>query len=379
MPEQKLSNKKRWLLHIVPFLIPIVGISFIYLASITYRTNSFYNNVKSNQRGWSGKVHRADRELGFVPIPDSRGSETMPIGADVPTRYDKDGFRIPIEDKLNTKNNHPVVLALGGSFTYGSATHAEDTFPYLVGNYIGGSTRNAGVWSYGLSQMVIIAKRLIPRHKPDYVIVQYSNWLVSRAMDPFAPSYFGKLPTPYYAEEDSLVINPPVFHAKIWELSIDEYRNSQQGFGDFLSFLWNVGLPLFLHDDFNVSVYTVARFLGLKDQTTTDRRAVIQHAYEEIHRVAEQNGAKMIIVVLGYSDERVPVQKELLPNDVIVVDAQSALLKRLRRIDWRSYQRQYSHWRGDPLELVDGHPNENAHRIIAEEIVSEIVEAPNEP
>lgn len=377
MSEQNLSNKKSWLFHIAIFLIPVVAISLIYLAYVTYRTNSFYNNVKSNRRGWRGKVWRADKELGFVPIPNSRGSETMPIGADVPTRYDKDGFRIPIEDKLNTKNIHPVVLTLGCSFTYGAATHAKDTFPYLVGKYIGGSTKNAGVCSYGLSQMVIIAKRLIPRHKPDYVIVQYSTWLISRAVTAFAPSYFGKLPNPYYAGEDKLVIKPPVFQTIIMELPVDEYRDSQEGFGDFLSFLWNIGLPLFLYDDFNMGVYTLASVFGLKGQPTANRRAVIQHAYEEIHKVAEQNRAKMIIVVLGNNHHPVSVQKELLPKDVIVVDAHRALLKRLPTINRESYQRQYHHWRGDPLKRVDGHPNEKAHRIIAEEIVSQIVESPN--
>ncbi len=49
------------------------------------------------------------------------------------------------------------MLTLGCSFTYGAANHAEDTFSYLVGNYFGGSTKNAGVSSYGLSQMVINA------------------------------------------------------------------------------------------------------------------------------------------------------------------------------------------------------------------------------
>jgi hypothetical protein len=376
-PKQKLRDKKKWLFYIVIFLIPVVAISLSYLAYTAYRSTTFYNYVKSNQRGWSGKVWRADKELGFVNIPNSRGSETMPIGANVPTRIDKDGFRIPFEEKQRLINNNPVVLTLGCSFTYGAATQAKDTFPYLVGKYIGGSTKNAGVCSYGLSQMVLLANRLIPRHKPDYVIVQYSTWLVARAVRTFAPSYFGKIPNPYYAEKDNLIIMPPVFQTKVFDLPVDEYRNSQEGFADFLSFLWNVGLPLFLYDDFNIGVYTLASIFGLKDQPTTNYRAVIQYTYGEIHRVAEQNGAKMIIVLLGHNHQQVIVEKELLPDDVIVVDAQSALLKRLENIDRESYQRQYNHWRGEPPRRVDAHPNEIAHRIIAEEIASQIIESLN--
>ena len=375
MSEQELRTKKRGLFYLLLIFIPVVAISFIYLGYTTFRTSQFYNYVKSDQRGWSGKVHGVHKDLGYAPIPNSRGSEIMPLGPDIPMRYDKDGFRIPFEDKLNAKNIHPVVLTLGCSFTYGAATHAENTFPYLVGNYLGGSTKNAGVSSYGLSQMVIMAKQLIPRHKPDYVLVQYSPWLVDRAVRPFSPSHFGKFPNPYFVEEDNednLVIKLPVFQTKILELPIDEYRKSQKGFSDFLSFLGNVGLPLFLHDDFNMTAYTLAKVLRLKERPTKNRLRVIQHAYGEIFRVSEQNGAKMIIVVLGENHHPVPVQKDLLPKNVIVVDAHNALLNRLSTIDKQSYQRQYSHWRGEPPSLVDGHPNEHAHRIIAEMIISQM-------
>ena len=373
MHEQKLPHQERKFFHILMFLIPVVAISFIYLAFTAYRTHQIYDYVKSDQRGWSGKVAKADKELGFAPIPNSRGLEIMPIGAAIPMRYDKDGFRIPVEDQLNTKNIHPVVLTLGCSFTYGAATAAENTFPYLVGNYLGGSTKNAGVCSYGLSQMVIIAKRLIPRHNPDCVIVQYSPWLVKRAIRPFAPSYYGKIPNPYYADEDNLAIKPPIFQAKILDLPIDKYRNSQEGFFDFFSFLGNVGLPLFLHDDFNMTAYTLAKILRLKDRPTKNRSAVIRHAYGEISKVAEENGAKLIIVILGEDHQPVSVQKDLLPNNAVVVDAHSALLNRLPTMDIQSYQREYNHWRGDPPSLVDGHPNEKAHRIIAEKIVNQIM------
>ena len=375
MFEQELRTKRKGVFYLLLFLIPVVAIALMYLGYTAFRTNQFYKYVKSDQRGWSGKVHGVHKELGYAPIPNSRGSEIMPLGPDIPMRYDKDGFRIPFEDKLNTKNIHPVVLALGCSFTYGAATHAENTFPYLVGTYLGGSTKNAGVSSYGLSQMVIMAKQLIPRHKPDYVLVQYSPWLVDRAVRPFSPSHFGKFPNPYFVEEnneDKLVIKLPVFQTKILELPIDEYRKSQKGFSDFLSFLEDVGLPLFLHDDFNMTAYTLAKVLRLKERPTKNRWGVIQHAYGEIFRVSEQNGAKMIIVVLGENHHPVPVQKDLLPKNAIVVDAHSALLNRLSTIDKQSYQRQYSHWRGDPPSLVDDHPNEHAHRIIAEMIISQM-------
>ena len=376
LSDQKLSTKRKVFFYLLLFLIPLVAIASIYLVYTTYRSHQLYNYIKSNQRGWSGKIHEAHKELGFAPIPNSRGLEIMPIGAAIPMRYDNEGFRIPIEDQSITKNDHPVVLALGCSFTYGAATPAEHTFPYLVGNYLGVSTKNAGVCSYGLSQMVILAKRLIPRHNPDYVIVQYSPWLVKRAVRPLAPSYYGKIPTPYYADEENPTIKPSIFQTKIFDLPIDRYRNSQAGVVNYFSFLANVGLPLFIHDDFHMTAYTVANVLRLKDPPTENRAAVIQHAYREISKVAQLNGAKLIIVILGEDHNAVSVQRDLLPNSAIVVDAHSALLIRLPKLDKQTYQREYNHWRGDPPVLVDGHPNEKAHRIIAEKIVTQIVGSP---
>ena len=360
--------------YLLLFLIPIVATAFIYLSYTAFRTHQIYHYIKTNQRGWSGEVNEAHKELGFAPIPNSRGLEIMPIGAAVPVRYDKYGFRIPVKDEFVTRNVHPIVLTLGCSFTYGAATLAENTFPYLVGSSLRGSTKNAGVCGYGLSQMVILANRLIPRHNPDYVIVQYSSWLVKRAVRPLAPSYYGKIPNPYYADDENLTIRPPIFQTKIFDVPIDRYRNSQAGALDFFSFLGNVGLPLFIHDDVNMTAYFFANVLRLKDGPTKNRAAVIQHAYGEISKVAEQNGAVLIIVLLGEDHQPVLVQRDLLPRNAIVVDAHSALLNKLPSVDKHSYQREYNHWRGDPPVLVDGHPNEKAHGIIAEKIVTQIAE-----
>ena len=110
MFEQELRTKRKGAFYLLLFLIPVVTIALMDLGYTVFRTSQFYTYVKSDQRGWSGKVHGVHKELGFAPIPNSRGSEIMPLGPDVPMRYDKDGFRIPFEDKLNTKNIHLFFL-----------------------------------------------------------------------------------------------------------------------------------------------------------------------------------------------------------------------------------------------------------------------------
>src|ERR1051325_8602131 len=126
----QLSRKKKLVFSFVVFLIPVTTISGIYLAYAAYRTMPVYRYVKSNQRGWKGRTHIADAELGFAPIPDSEGAEVFPIGNDIPARFDKDGFRVPLEAGATAPNRSPVVLTLGCSFTYGAATAAENTYPY---------------------------------------------------------------------------------------------------------------------------------------------------------------------------------------------------------------------------------------------------------
>ena len=371
---RELTKGKRTVFSLIMFLIPLIAIAAIYIAYAGYRTKGLYWYTKSNQRGWKGKVHRPDAELGFAPIPDSLGAEVFPVGDYVPVRYDKDGFRVPLEDGKGTSlNRHPIVLTLGDSFTYGAAVLAEDTFPYLVGQGLRGTTRNAGVPSYGLSQMLILAQRLVPAYKPDYVLVQYSDWLVGRAQSAFGQTYFGKLPTPYFfVRQNELVLHPPVFKTKIFDLPVDRYRHTRVGVVDKLSFLWNVGLPLFVHDDCDMSYHNIRRAFGLVPEPATNARQITKYVYEAIGGVARENGARLIIVVLGIDYKRVPIPEGSFPVDSILVNAHGALLEHLPVPDKESYERFYFHWRGSPLRIVDPHPNENAHRIIAEAIVQKI-------
>ena len=370
---KKLSRKKRLGFSLIIFLIPVTALSAIYVVYTGYRTAPIYSYIKNNERGWKGKIHRKDAELGYAPIPDTRGAEVFPIGNDVPARYDKDGFRVPLEDEGTSVNRRPIVLTLGCSFTYGAATNAENTYPYLVGQLLGGSTRNAGVCGYGLAQMIVLAKRLVPTYKPDYLVVQYSSWLVDRAQTPFAQSAFGKVPTPYFIlKQNQLVLQPPVFGTRTMDLPTDRYRTTKEGVIDRVSFLWSVGLPLYLHDDFNMCDYDVKELFGLVPQPAANPQQITKYVYEEMAKVAGENGAKLVIVILGYDENPVQVPEASFPDDAIVVNAHKTLLEHLPVINREAYQKAYYHWRGSPLRMVDAHPNENAHRIIAEAIVQKI-------
>lgn len=360
------------------FLLIIYGITIgvFYLGYVMYRTIRVYAYVTSHQRGWKGKVDTYDAELGFAPIPNSRGAQVFPIGSDIPIQYDEYGFRVPVDSMSVSPKPRPLILTLGCSFTYGYATYAEETYPYLIGHYLKGYTMNAGVCSYGLAQMFILAKRLLPVHKPDYVIVQYSPWLAERAQSPFAPTYFAKLPTPYFYEDSAgLRLHPPVFREITEFLPIQSYQDTpRHTVGEFISFLRRVGLPLFIHDDFDVAIYYAQRIIGRIPRPANNREGIETYVYHEIARIAKENGVPMVIVVLGKDQKPVTIPQHIFPENVLVVNAHSALLERLPEKTANAYYRLYAHWRGSPPQMVDEHPNPYAHKIIAEELAKQIKE-----
>jgi hypothetical protein len=364
-PTQKYGKKKKAIFCLLLFLI-LVGVTSIgYLGFAVYRSTSLYSYIKSNQRSWKGKIHTADSELGFAPIADSRGEHIFPIGPSIPMRYDGNGFRIPVDQKDTLEKPRPLLLTLGCSFTYGDAAYAKDTWAYLTGHYLNGYSINAGVGSYGLCQMLILARRLIPLYKPEFVIVQYSPWLVSRAMNAFAPTYFGKLPAPFFYQSETLDIHPPVFQTKILDLPIDTYYTSPKSASDFISFFWCVGIPLLIHDDYNMVLYTLKRAFHYIPDPDANQDEVVRYVYGEIAKMADENRAKLVILVLGKNHQEIEASGHLFPPHVIVVNAHKALLEALYVVNHENYMKRYAHWRGVPPRVVDTHPNEKAHQLIA--------------
>jgi hypothetical protein len=365
--QEKVSGKKRVVFYVITLSLPVIFFCALYLGFVTYRTAHLYDYVKSNQIGGSGRAFQPDVELGFVHVPNSRGEEVFPIGPYIPFHYDGNGFRVPVEVSAPF-HRHPIILTLGCSFTEGAATEAKDTYPYLVGQYLGGSSLNAGVSAYGLAQMLILARKAVPVHKPDFLVVQYSPWLVDRAQSPFAPTFYGRFPSPYFYENNGLMIQPPVFQSIVMDLPVDRYRHKPRSILDFASFWWSVGLRMSVHDHSNMILYRLRKVLGSFPKPTSDREKVVQYTYGEFAKIAEESHAKLIIVVLGNSYEPVQVPYSLFPSGVTVVNAHSAMLEKLPVVNDESYSAEYHHWRGSPMIDVDAHPNEKAHKIIAEEI-----------
>src|SRR5262249_38650613 len=142
----------------------------------------------------------------------------------------------------------PRILTLGCSFTFGDACPAEETFAFRLQSELAATVLNAGKCSYGMAQMVLLARDLIPRHKTHMVVVQYSPWLIDRSMACYLPSYYGVMPGPYfYGHDGRLEIASPVF---AWVPNdFSHYRETPKSPGEFVSFAAGNAIPLKLHDD----------------------------------------------------------------------------------------------------------------------------------
>jgi len=355
-----------------------VALAGAYVLFLGLRTAEAYNFLKSDHRGFKGKVHRADPELGFAGIPNSDGWHVFPVGPPLPMHYNADELRVPAGDRAPSPRKRPFVLALGCSFTYGDACLAEDTFAYRVADGLGGTALNAGKCAYGLSQMLILARRLIPRYKPEYVIVQFSPWLVGRGTSGFARSTFGLVPVPYLTLQDGRVgLEPPFFRARVFDLPFPRFDNKDRGLREFVSFFTKAAGPLFLHDDASMALYEARRLAArrldaARQHAEDDGEAVNRIVYREIVQIGRDNGATVVLLRLSHPLERHHQELKELYGDVVYVDAQAALDAEVKGGDRDAYYRRFGHWRGSPAVLVDTHPNPEAHAIIAREVLARL-------
>jgi hypothetical protein len=358
-----------------------VTVAGAYALSLGVRSLEVYNFLKSAHRGFKGEVHRADPELGFAGVPGSRGLHVFPVGPPLPMHYNLDGFRVPAGDSGASPRKRPFVMALGCSFTYGDACLAEDTYPFLVAQGLDGTALNAAKCAYGLSQMLILARRLIPQYRPDYVLVQFSPWLVGRGTSGFARSTFGAVPVPYLTLDDGRVaVQPPLFRARVFDLPFHRFDNDRRGWSELLPFFFTAGAPLFLHDDVQRLACHVRRLGGWPVEAAghdagAAADAISRAVYREIALIGGDNAARVVLVRLSHPLERHHLELKELYREVVYVDAQATLDAAVPEADKDAYYRRFGHWRGSPPQLVDTHPNPAAHRIIAREILRKLAPA----
>ncbi len=343
----------------------VVSAAGAYALFTVQRAASIYETLKGPRRGFSGRLYRADPDLGWTSIPGARGEMVFPSRPPLPVRFDQDGFRVPAEGPELVERRRPLVLALGCSFTFGDACRAEEAYPHLLARALGGTEINAGLCGGSLAQMLIQARRLIPRYRPDYVVVQYSPWLLKRGSTGFGKSTFGLVTAPYfYWRGAALEIHPPLPGTAVFGLPFHDFESDRRGAGEFASFLFRAGAPLLLHDDWLWLRHRVQLRRGEVPAPADENPRVLPLVYGELAGLCARHGARMVVARLSQPMENRPIRLPGLEG-VTLVDPQAEL--NALAGDAEAYDRKFRHWSAAE-GLVDPHPNAAAHQVIAASI-----------
>jgi hypothetical protein len=318
-----------------------------------------------------GKVYVNDDSIGYKHAPNTKGYRLLGDKF-ITISHDDEGNRIP--EGYEHSGRRPLMTYLGCSVSYGDACWAEESFSHQIAQDIGGDYINAAGSGYGVSQMLIKAQELIPKHKPDYLIVQYTTWLPERSMQTYQTFFGGKFPIPFISERG---LERPVFSPRGLKTPFAEFHKTPVSTFDFLKFMVQVG-PNFVYQDLNSIWVFWGQLLGFVPKPSSNKKWVEDYAYGELYRICEENGTKMVVWTTGtgfHLDPKLPADT-LYKLNVPIAYADSTLYKRHNAWTKDSYAKLYSHWWLPPGQpdsvLVDGHPNALCHRIIADEIVATI-------
>ena len=325
-----------------------VGVAGAYAFTLVYRSTQVYGFLKSDHRGLRGHLHRYDPDLGYSALPGASGFELLPGGAPQPVSYDQEGLRVPLGQETRVPRKRPFVLTLGCSFTFGDATLAEDTYAEVSAAASTAPRSHAGKGRLRPGQMLILARRLIPRYQPDVVVIQFSPWLARRAMSGFANVTFGVAPVPYLTQDTDgrVTVVPPIFRARRCSTCPSPTLDRpDRGPGEFLSFLFEAGAPLFVPTICRLSAIACAgerpppssraRPRAAQSRRLRGDRAPRPRAWRPAgHREAQPSAR-----------DPLPGDGEL-SRDAVLVNAQAAL--DAHATDYADYQRQFAHWRGSP-------------------------------
>ncbi len=367
------------LTYLIQYGLILTGALCLSFAAILFfQCYQYWAILTSNSAGWIGRVHRADDSLGYVPIPKSSGAMVLSDGTTIPVFYDSRGFRTDsekiAEPPPNSTKRSNCLLGLGCSFMFGFGVQAKSTFCNLTADELGMIPLNAGRCSYGLAEMLILARQLIAEFRPEIVLVQYSTWLAERSQQRYGSTFYGLLPHPYFVEESGpdLRIHRPDFKSMLFNRDFAAFRIATSSPWDLLNFTINFGFPLVSHDLWNSGLVRLRESLRLVPEPSKRIGDIVGSVYSEIASICSHFGCKMFIVVLGSNSQTPDIPTLFSKLDSGIVNAQLELTDRLKPNTKDEYARNYYHWGGIPPRVIDKHPNASAHKIIADGVTKVI-------
>lgn len=367
----------------------VILVCFFWLVKESYAAcrniDGLYDYYKRGN-GVVGQVFMADDSLGHRGIPNGSGKSVYflnGIPQSVPLALNSEGFRA-----LSQQASDSMMLFFGCSFTWGDYCPAEKTYANQATNLLKINGLNYGVNAYGLAQMLLLAERMIPKHRPQYVVVQYSPWLADRARFMFYPSAYGSMPYPFIAqnENNELYIHQPYFLSSLYDFDYQYFKKSPSSFFDKLAFYCKVGLPVVVIDGVKKYFTILGIKFGFLPMAEHDNQKIEQYVYERIYRLCKQHNSQMIVLNLGgfgYSNEErinnhydrtrflktVPLN---IGQNCVFVDADSVLQAGIGPHEDYSKYLLWGKTSAVDSVIFDYHPNALAHQIIAKTLVKGI-------
>ncbi len=367
------SNAYKKRPFISTLIVLFILVILFYFSKISLQVYPIYKHMASTEgKHWTGKVFQSDPVLGHKPVTCQSGTLKMSFNGtlihNTPIKFDENGFRIPVDTPCDRAFKRPLVLFLGDSFTEGADCYAEKTFSAIVGDSIHGTSINAGVSSYGFSQMMLLARILIPKYKPDYVVVQNSPWLSERAINRYAPTFGLVIPCPYFANVNGTVqIVPPAFSTSCFSLEWAYDRNKSR-LRNFISFYFREGFVVCARDWLNTFL---AKYRTPKPET--DHHVSDKLFFDEVSQIAGNNNSKLIVLNLGDIAATGNTHTILEGKNVKFAEADSVLWKDAGFKE-KTFQQLYYYWgwNGKDSVILDKHPTLKAHAAIAQSIIQTI-------
>lgn len=389
-----LTYKKYWDGQTFKKVISALSFAVIFIISF-YLIREIYFNFRAVDKlydyykkniGIVGDIFMADDTLGHRGVPNGSGVSVYPLEnrqIKVPIQLNSEGFRIPA--KAQNADSDTLMVFLGCSFTWGDYSLAEENYSSQAIDLLKYKSLNCGTDAYGLAQMLILAERKVPQHRPKVVSVQYSPWLADRARFMFFPSAHGVMPFPFITKNDQekFYIHAPFFRSSLYNPEYKYFKTSPASFSDKFSFFFKVGFPVAILDSWKLHFAQWKMILGIAPTAESDNQKIEKYVYERIYELCKQNGARMVVLNIGgfgYSDEQrmsnhhdrkhfqETMNAEMVKN-VTFIDADSVLRARIKPKENYSKYVQWAKVSETDSILYDNHPNPMAHKIIAKTLV----------
>ena len=365
------NQKLKSLFFILFSLLISLFIQFRFIA-----ITEFWMYSVNIQKGATKNLWKFDYKLAHKLNKNTTGSYFYHINnketIKIKVLTDSIGFR-GLEKNHYIKSD-TMNLFLGCSYTFGDYIRSEEGFPYKTSKLLNQNFLNAGGSAYGLGQMKDLFDNLTKKYKFNFVFIQLSPWLVSRAIDLNGPTFYGYRPFPYFSDyRNTFRLNNPAYTV-CQNFNKNDFWRNKNTYLDKLHFLITTGFNVEIKDYFNFKITTLKVFLGLIPSPTKKRNELEIYFYDYIIKKCKKLNLKPVVLKLSLKDENYNRKLlNLISQNALLIDLDKAEIENYKTKNSEKNKIYYLDKKGVKI-FYDNHPNEIVNTIYSEYIYNKILE-----